>query len=214
MRSTGKKIKYVPGVGVNLNKFSDIHINKEEYKKELGIPNNSKIILSVGELNKNKNHETVIRAMASLKNKDIHYVVAGVGVLNEYLTNVATECNVKDNVHLLGRREDIAELCNLADIFCFPSYREGLPVSLMEAMASGMPCVVSNIRGNTDLILDNQGGFLVSPTDINAFADKINTLINDDELCAKMGAINKENMAGFSSETVERLMKEIYLECL
>lgn len=206
-----KEIRYVPGVGVNLNKFGNVALNKEECKKKLGIPKDGRIVLSVGELNKNKNHETAIKAIAGLKNKNIHYIVAGVGRLDKHLINVAEECNVKNNVHLLGRREDIAELCDLADIFCFPSYREGLPVSLMEAMASGLPCVVSNIRGNSDLIENGQGGFLISPTDTNTFADKINTLISDEKLCAEMGEINKKNIVTFSSENVEKMMREIYL---
>ena len=95
------------------------------------------------------------------------------------------------NLQLLGYRTDIIELLNAADIFAFPSFREGLSVALMEAMASGLPCVVSNIRGNTDLIENGKGGFLCDPTNASEFAKSFQELISNVSLCDQ---IKKNNM--------------------
>lgn len=199
------KVAYVPGVGINLDKFSVSGINKEAKRCELGIPENSILLLSVGELNGNKNHETVIRAIAGIES--VYYVIAGMGSLEEHLKSVIHEVGLNDRVKLLGYRNDIAELCCTADVFVFPSFREGLSVSVMEAMASGLPVVCSKIRGNTDLI-DEKGGALFDPHSIEECRSKINSLISVDIKAA--GEYNAEKVKSFSQETVSRMMREIY----
>ena len=144
-----RKTVYISGVGVDIKKFRNVSCNRVSKRKELGLKENDFFILSVGELNQNKNHEVIIKAIALLKNPKIHYYIAGIGNKEEYLKKLANELNV--HLHLLGYREDIPELLMSADLFAFPSFREGLSVALMEAMAAGLPCVVSNIRGNVDL---------------------------------------------------------------
>lgn len=207
-RMKAKQVEYVPGIGIDINKFQSVDVDKAEKRRELGIPNDKPLLLSVGELNKNKNHETVIRAIADM---DVYYIIAGKGVLQEHLQSIITELRLTERVKLLGYCKDIAELNKAADIYVLPSVREGLNVSVMEAMAAGLPCVVSNIRGNSDLISNNQGGFLLAPDDAAGFADKINVLVNDAAARAKMGSINKEKIADFSTEKVEKLMRDIYL---
>ena len=132
---------------LDIEKLRNVSCNRASKRKELGLTENDFFILSVGALNQNKNHEVIIKAIALLKNSKIHYYIA-IGNKEEYLKKLANELNV----HLIGYREDIPELLMSADLFVFPSYREGLSVALMEAMAVGLPCVVSNIRGNVDLI--------------------------------------------------------------
>ena len=150
------KVYYVPGIGIDLEKIQNISTNKLQKKKELGIPNGVKVLLSVGELNKNKNHEIIIRALSKLDNKDYIYLICGKGELKEYLKNLAKELGVNDRVKFLGYRKDVLEICKVADLFVFPSKREGLPVSLIEAIACGVPCVASDVRGNRDILsIDN-----------------------------------------------------------
>ena len=146
------EVYYVPGVGVNIEKIHSIFVNKEQKKNELGIPNDVKVLLSVGELNENKNHEIIIKILSKLDNKDFIYLICGKGELKEYLQNLAKELGIGDKVKLLGYRTDVLEICKIADLFIFPSQREGLPVSLIEALASGVPCVASDVRGNRDLL--------------------------------------------------------------
>ena len=110
----------------------------------------------------------------------------------------------------MGYRSDVKELYEAADIFVFPSFREGLSVAVMEAMASGLPCVVSRIRGNTDLVEDGSGGFLCSPNDPREFAGKISILASDIELREKMGQYNLSVIHKFSTETVIQQLSSIY----
>lgn len=209
-----KKVCYVPGVGIDLEKYGSIEIEKNKKREELGIDKEAVMLLSVGELNSNKNHQIIIKAISMLKNKNIHYFIAGKGSKQTELESLVRENGLQDNVHFLGYRNDIAELCVCADIFCFPSFREGLPVSVMEAMATGLPCVVSDIRGNEDLIYDGKGGFLCNPNDSDAFARNIKILFDNSELRKNMGEYNKEKIKEFSLENVGEIMEKLYEEVI
>lgn len=151
------QVKYIPGVGVDTKRFKLEVFDRSVKRGELGISDEDFMVLSVGELNENKNHEVIIRAISKLNNSNIHYFIAGNGDKDSYLIDLARELNV--NLHLLGYRTDIVELLNTADIYAFPSFREGLSVALMEAMSAGLPCAASRIRGNVDLI-NSDGGCL------------------------------------------------------
>lgn len=151
LRHNGK-VYYVPGVGVDIEKIQNIKINKIDKKKELGITDDLKIFLSVGELNKNKKHEVIIRALSKINNKNFIYLICGKGELKDQLQNLAAELGISDKVKLLGYRKDVLEICKVADLFVFPSKREGLPVSLIEAIACNIQCIASDIRGNRDLL--------------------------------------------------------------
>lgn len=205
-----KKIYYVPGVGIDLQKFSDVSVNKEEKRKELGVPDNAVLLLSVGELNENKNHETVIRSLTALNDPKIFYIIAGRGSKKKQLENVISELGLKDNVCLIGYRSDVNELLAAADIFVFPSHREGLPVALMEAMACGLPIACSRIRGNTDLIDEEKGGFTFDPQSTESTANALNKLLKSDYKA--MGLYNGEKINSYGLEKVKNEMKKIYEE--
>lgn len=149
-----KKVVYVPGVGVDTDKFHSFLINAAEKRAELGITDTDIMLLSVGELSQRKNHEVVIRAIRKVNNPGIKYFICGKGESDAYLTSLIKESGLKSQVKLLGYRTDISELCQAADLFVFPSHQEGLPVALMEAIACQTPVLCSNIRGNTDLVKD------------------------------------------------------------
>lgn len=203
-----REVRYVPGVGVDTKKFKNVIVDKKTKRIELGIKNSDFMIISVGELNKNKNHETVIRAVALLKKKNIHYFIAGQGNERENLIRIAKELNV--NLHILGYRTDIAELLKTADVYAFPSYREGLSVALMEAMASGLPCVVSKIRGNTDLIYSQENGYLCTANNIEAFSKAIEQLYKNEVLAKSMGERNQKIIEKYDIEIVSNKMSRIY----
>jgi len=204
------RVEYIPGIGLDTNKFINAKIDKSEKRKELDLPEDAFVVLSVGELNKNKNHEIVIKALVQLNNFKIYYVICGQGPLEQYLIEVANKVGLDNRVKLLGFRSDIAEICKAADIFAFPSSREGLPVSLMEAMAAGLPVVCSNTRGNTDLIEDGKGGYLVEPDDVEGFAKAINRLILNPELRRVMGQHNLEAVKRFDIDNISKDMARIY----
>ena len=200
-----KKIDYVPGVGIDLEKFGQHTIDVTEKRKELGVPSSAKLLLSVGELNENKNHKTVIKAIADM---DVYYVIAGKGPQKESLELLIEELGLKERVKLLGYRSDVNELCQVADAYVLPSIREGLNVSIMEAMASGLPVVCGNIRGNVDLIDEGLGGSLFSPLSVEDCKQALTKTLG---ACKKtLGEYNLDKIKKFSLATVNEKMKELY----
>lgn len=162
----GCNVEYVPGVGVDVNKFANTVVDRKAKRAELGIPEDALLLLSVGELNENKNHQIAIKALAALQansDKKYCYIIAGDGPLKDDLNMLIDSLGINDKIKLLGFRKDCAELYKISDLFIHPSIREGLPVSVMEAMSSGIMCVGSNIRGNRDLIDETN---LFNPRDI------------------------------------------------
>ena len=205
-----KRTEYVHGVGIDTEKFKNIEVDREKKREELGIPKDSFAVLSVGELNDNKNHETILRAIAKIDRKDIVYVICGQGNKKEYLENLAKELGMEERLILAGYRKDIAEIYKCCDVFAFPSKREGLPVSVMEAMASGLPCVVSNIRGNADLINDEENGFLCSPLNVLDFADRIAVVAENKDLRNNFIKHGNVLITPFSFAEVKTEMMKIY----
>lgn len=203
-----KQIQYIPGVGIDIQKINHIKVERDSKRKELGISNDSIMIVSVGELNKNKNHEVIIRALAKIKNPNIHYIICGKGPLKDYLIKLSEELHINKKVHILGYRKDVIEILKVSDIFAFPSIREGLSVSLMEAMAVGLPIVCSKIRGNVDLIQDGEGGYVFKPQDIEGIARAIIKVINKDTY---FGSINVQIVKQYDLEMVHYIMKNIYI---
>ncbi|HFM7194041.1 TPA: glycosyltransferase family 4 protein, partial [Enterococcus faecium] len=212
----GGKAYYIPGVGIDTNRFmssTSIRNFRESICKELNIPDTAKIILSVGELNENKNHLSVIHALQKIPlHTDIYYIIAGVGEMRETLQNIANELGLHQRVFLLGYRSDIPKLLAAANIYILPSLREGLNASLMEAMASGLPCIVGNIRGNVDLIEDGKGGFLINPKDEEEIAGAINRLADNKLLCESMGAHNLDKIKDFDLSVVINQINNVYHE--
>lgn len=207
----GKTI-LIPGVGIDLDKFQKKEPTRQEIRNKLGIPDGKIILMSVGELTKRKNHMVVVEALAWLKEYDILYVICGDGPLKAQLRAKAEELGVRDRLKLLGFRKDIAELHKAADIFVFPSLQEGLPVAVMEAMASGLPIVASKIRGNEDLISNNQGGYLINPKDSEQIAKAIEKMIQNPEKREKMEKRNLEIITKYGQETVLQKMDEFFDE--
>lgn len=204
-----KKVAYVPGVGIDLDKFQNVQVDRAAKRKEIGVPEDAFLLFSVGELNENKNHQVIIKAMAKLNNPNVHYAIAGVGDKKDYLLKLADELGVSEQLHLLGYRKDIPELNHCADVFCFPSFREGLSVSLMEAMASRLPCVVSRTRGNVDLI-DENGGIVFEVHDEEACISAISSVIKSDDHA--MGKYNEKKVREFGYPIVVEKMRRLYFE--
>ena len=181
---------------------------------ELSIPLDAFLLISVGELNTNKNNSVIISAMEKLKNKNVYYILCGVGEKESEFKEQANKAGLFENIRFLGYRNDVKELYEAADCFVMPSFREGLSRSIMEAMESGLPCVVSKIRGNTDLITDNKGGFLCEPSNSKGFAEAINFLCKNKPLCSEMSQFNKTKIRDFDISVAERAIRSIYAEVL
>lgn len=206
-----KVIEYVPGIGIDLSKYKNGSKSKSTLRAELLLPDEAVILTSVGELNDNKNHQIVIKALAEINDPRVHYIICGKGDNRDKLLKLAEELNISDKIHLLGFRKDIPEILSQSDIFVFPSLREGLPVSLMEAMASGLPCVVSDIRGNKDLIDHGKGGFLCKKNIKEEYVEYINYLLTDFKLSCEMSAYNKAKVKKYDTNTINQKIRKIYL---
>ncbi len=202
-----KEVHYVPGVGVDLSRFKDVQVDRIAKRREIGVPEEAFLLLSVGELNDNKNHQIVIKALAKLNNLNVHYAIAGVGDNRDYLLELAKKLGVSEQLHLLGYRNDIPELNHSSDVFCFPSLREGLSVSLIEVMACGLPVVCSRIRGNTDLIHKN-GGYLFDPHNVEDCMNSLTKTLKSD--LRNMGDDNKWKALKYSVDSIVKKMKFIY----
>ena len=207
LRNNGD-VYYVPGVGIKTELYSQ-DANKIDKRKELEIAQDDFVIIAVGRLEKNKNCPTLIEAVAKLKESNIKLVFCGDGPDREELTNLAKKLEIGERVLFLGNRSDMSELYQIADCLALASFREGLSRTIMEAMASGLPCVVSNIRGNVDLI-DEKGGFLCNPQDYKGFSDAFSILYNNPDLRLEMKEHNKQKVQEFSFEKVVAEMEKIY----
>lgn len=208
-----KRIEYVPGVGLDTGKFFALAENAEGKRRELGFGAEDLLLLTVAELTKNKNHTTVLQALARLKDVPeygrIHYLVCGRGEQRQALEKEAKELGIANHVHFLGYRTDAAELYGCCDLFVFLSHREGLPLALMEAMSSGMAILCSKIRGNTDLIDDNVSGIFTG-NDPELVAENILKLLKEPEKRQILGQGAARKVKAFDRETVHSRMKEIY----
>ncbi|PKM53430.1 MAG: glycosyltransferase family 1 protein [Firmicutes bacterium HGW-Firmicutes-5] len=205
-----KRVVYIPGIGVDTGKFRNVEINRTQKRTELKISEDVVVLLSIGELIERKNHKTALKAVSNLNSSNYVYLICGEGKLDSYLKDLTEKLGIENKVRFLGYRRDIPEICVAADIFIFPSYQEGLPVAVMEAMSAGLPIICSSIRGNTDLIKSELGGFLNQPEDTMGLAQSIDRLINNHELRKKMGDVNSNEAFKYDKKNVNAIMEELY----
>lgn len=205
-----KKVEYIPGVGIDVEKFKNIRVDKFKKRKDLGVPEDAIMLLSVGELNKNKNHEIIIEAISKINDSTIYYCIAGQGELESYLTSKIKSLKLEERVKLLGFRKDVGQLYHTADIFCFPSLREGLGLAAIEAMACGLPLITSNIHGINDYSENDKTGFKCQRENINEITNAITILIESKEKRQKISIYNKEKANDFSIRIVKQRMKNLY----
>lgn len=207
------KLEYIPGVGVDEQKFKLSNFDKNEIREKLGLKDNDYMLLSVGELIPRKNHKIVIEAISSLNNDKLHYYIVGRGILKDELEDYIKKLNLQKQIHLLGFREDIAELDTACDLFIFPSKQEGLPVAVMEAIMCNTLCVVSDIRGNHDLITDGKNGFLFRNNNLSEIKKVIIKSINISERM-RMDMVNNNAhiKLRISLDNIKSKYKKIYID--
>ena len=200
----------IPGVGIDIKRIENIDVDRNKKREDLGIGKDQKVLLFVGEMTKNKNHRLIIEAVAKLHDSSITAVFCGHGQEEQHLRELAKTLHVEEQIRFLGYRKDVLEIYKIADLFVFPSMREGLPVALIEAMASGLAVVCSDIRGNRDLIKDNQGGRLLKGHSIDVYVKAIKELLDDNEKGHRYGQNNKMEIQNYDQGYVIQIMKELY----
>lgn len=208
----GGRVYKVHGVGIALDDFRSIPQDGASKRSEFGITNTDILCISAGDLVKRKNYAVAIEALAQTKNKNIHCLICGDGPEKNRLERLAEERGVANRLHLPGFRTDMKEMMMSSDIFLFTTLHEGLPRSMMEAMASGLPCVASSVRGNTELLRDGKGGYLRQPSDANGFAECLDALAENEELRKSMGRYNASAIKRYDLEIVINEIGAIYDE--
>ncbi|MEW9501082.1 glycosyltransferase family 4 protein [Jeotgalibacillus marinus] len=191
------KIEHVHGVGVDTIDFKPLsEQQKYERKKSFGYHPNDFLLVYAAEFNRNKNQHFLLKSFASL-NAEIpaaKLLLAGEGALLEQCKELALELGISDHVHFLGFRNDIRQLVQMCDIAVASSFREGLPVNVMEAMACGLPVVAIDNRGHRELIQNNKNGWLVNGEDQDAFNSKIKLLFTNEDIRRKLGQNGRQTI--------------------
>ena len=210
----GGKVYKVHGVGINLDDFSDIQVDYKTKRAELGLKDTDIVCISAGDLVSRKNYGIAIETLAKIKNSNVHYLICGVGPKKEELEKLANEKGISDRVHFLGFRSDVKELMKVSDIFLFTTLQEGMPRSMMEAMACGLPCIASKIRGNVDLLDEGKGGYLREASNSEEMAHCLRCLVEDSNLRKKMSEHNLKTIKRFDVKVVKKEIEQIYKEVL
>lgn len=172
-----KKIELVHGVGVDPEKFN-FEMSEEEKDKlreEIGIDKDDFVMIYPAELSKRKNQGMLLRCMAELvkENKKIKLLLPGLDSMNGMYQQMAKELDIEEYVKFLGYRTDIPKLLKISNLAVSTARQEGLPVNIMEAMVCGLPAIVTNCRGNRDLVQDGVNGYVVEIDDVQEFVNKI-----------------------------------------
>ena len=202
------QVYYVPGVGMDLSQYNVPDRVREIKRNELNLKDTDFALISMGDLIDRKNYKIAIEVVAKLNNPNIHYFICGEGPEEVNLKKLAENLGVDKQVHFLGFRNDIKELLKASDTFLFTSKQEGLARSLMEAMASKIPCVVSKIRGNTELIVNNENGFLCSGLD--DYVNAIIKIMQSPDLAYKFKEKSSKHLNNFSIEKVIDCLFDVY----
>lgn len=190
------RVEYIHGIGINTERLTKSR-NAIHLRDKLGLSDSDFIVISVGELNKNKNQKVIIEAIAKLHEPRIYYIICGKGNQLEKLQKFVKEKKLEDRINFLGYRKDVVDIVSQADVFAMPSKREGLPVATLEAMYCGLPIVNSNIRGLEDVTENGKSGFTCAPEDIEGFAHGIKNLFQDEELRKKIQYRNQNTVKPF-----------------
>lgn len=209
------KVHYVPGVGIDPSKFDFEMSNKEkdELRKSLGLKKDDFVMIYPAEISKRKNQEWLVNILNELlnENKNIHLLLPGRDNLNNKIEKLIKSLNLENQIHLLGFRKDIPSLLKISDLAVSSSKQEGLPVNIMEAMYIGLPIIVTDCRGNSDLI-ENENGFVINQGDSENFINSIKKIQSDNKLVNKMGKLNKKIIKNYLLDNILKEYKKIY-EC-
>lgn len=206
-----KKTVYIPGVGIDSEKFSQNNLPTTKIREELNINKDDFLLMSVGEINENKNHEIIIRALANIDERLIKFAIIGIGSEKERLELLSQSLEISDRILFLGYKNNVKDYLSVADAFVFPSKREGLGLAALEAMASGLPIVTSNVHGIKDYSENGVTGFTFNPHDLETAIKAINNMYNlDEDEKNKMKNRNKKIAQKFDISNVNQAMKEVY----
>jgi glycosyltransferase involved in cell wall biosynthesis len=203
--------------GVDAARFS---VDSRSHSRfELGLDENTPVVLSVGRLSEEKGHSVLLNALPALLSRfpDLELLIAGEGSLRSRLEGLVEKLQLGRHVRFLGARSDVPEIFATADVFVLSSLWEGLPMALLEAMASGLPCVATRVGGIPQAMRDGVEGLVVPPNDAEALADALATCLENRELAGRLGQrararVESEFSARRMASDYARLYEELVAE--
>ena len=205
MEKMYQRFVYVVPNGIEVERFKKYYyVEKSKYKKT---------IIFIGRLQSVKGVKYLIQAMSIVRsNCNAQLIIIGNGKGKEGLKVLANNLNLNDCIQFTGQidNEKVLEYMAQADIFVLPSLSEGFPIVILEAMASKLPIVATNVRGLPDIVEDGVNGFLVEPRNPDQLAEKIIFLLNDDKLRLKMSRANLEKAKKYDWSCVVEQLEEVY----
>ncbi|MGE7780176.1 glycosyltransferase family 4 protein [Peribacillus sp. NPDC097264] len=207
-------IKHVHGVGVDTERFHPVSpFNRSVLRLEKGYHDDDFLMFYAAEFNKNKNQQLLLRSFSLIKGDipNARLLLAGEGPLLDDCRKLAETLGISENVDFLGFRNDIDVLLKISDLAVASSLREGLPVNIMEAMACGLPVIAVKNRGHSELVKNNQNGWLIERNDEPNFKEKILKVFGDSELRIKYGKNGRKIIENkYSTKKILEVKSEIY----
>lgn len=210
MKMHTKNIYLTPSIGVDIDRFSKCKIDKEEMLSEWNIPKDSFVLLSVGELDDNKNQSIVIDAINRINNKKVYYLLVGLGGNTNKIENLIKNSKLSNNIKILGYRKDIERIYKTSDCLIHVPLREGLGMAPLEAMASGLPLITAKVGGIKDYTKENISGCCVNPKSIDEISNAILKMYEDKDFRNVCSKNNIETVKFYGKNNVKKLLEEIY----
>jgi glycosyltransferase involved in cell wall biosynthesis len=202
--------------GIDLDRFNNL--SKKDLRSGLQLGQDAKIITFIGRLHPVKGVTFLIKAMKLIKNEEPNtkLIIIGDGSEKERLKEIARELNLEPSVIFLQQvpNQSIPKYTVASDVFVLPSLSEGFPLTILEAMASGLPVVSTRVGGLSEIITEGENGFLVEPGKPEQLAEKILFFLKNDEARAKVSENNKEKAKQYSWESIVSKVEAIYYEVL
>ncbi len=199
--------------GVNFYPILPLKFDPVAKKASLNIPANAKVVLALANCKPLKNplHFVFAAYKVLQRMKEVYFIFTGDGPLRDQVNTLVKNLNIEKHVLFPGWRNDALELLAISDVYASVSLREGLPMSLLEAMAMCVPAVCYDVDGISEVITNNKTGFLVPPNDINMFADKLKVLLRHTALRERFeAAIDRRDFAEFTSATMVKKQERLY----
>lgn len=186
------KFEVIPN-SIDLKEY-DFEINKEKKKQKLEINTDNLNIVCVSNLRRGKGHEYLLQAFEKIfeNDKNLNLLIVGDGEKMAELKRQAENYHSKNNIHFLGKRNDVKEILKISDIFVLPTLGEGMSNAILEALASSLPVITTDIPVNKEIITDNVTGFLVKPRQSRELSEKIQFLIVNPEIRKELGLNGKK----------------------
>ena len=199
--------------GINFSPILPLKFDPVAKKASLKIPANAKVVVALANFKPLKNpiHFVLSAYKVLSQMKNVYFIFTGEGPLKKTAENLAKNLSIEKQVLFPGWRNDPLELLAIADVYASVSLREGLPMSLLEAMAMRVPAVCYNVDGISEIITNNKTGFLVPANDINLFAEKLKVLLRHTALRTRFeAAIDHRDFSEFTVSTMVKKQERLY----